>query len=92
MTAEEAKANQDRIARQYNLCWWYGTNCKKCCGVYPKIVIGNTSNPKDVHFECEVCGRKTKEHLMPFLAEQEWNEHFDELKVPMQQISIFDLM
>ena len=92
MTREDAKANQDRIARHYNLSWWYGTECRKCCGVYPKIVIRNVDNPKDVHLECEVCGRKTKEYAMPWIAKEEWNEHFEELKVPMQQISLFDFM
>ena len=92
MTKEEAKANQDRIAKHYKLCWWYGTNCRKCCGVYPKIVVRHIDNPKDVHMECEVCGRKTSEHTMPYLAEEEWNEHFEELKVPMQQMNLFDFM
>ena len=36
MNKAEAKANQDRIALNYKLEWWYGTHCEKCCGIYPK--------------------------------------------------------
>lgn len=30
MTKEEAKANQDRIAKDYDLGFWYGTECEVC--------------------------------------------------------------
>ena len=41
MTREEAKAKQDEIeASGFNLGYWYGTGCKKCCGVYPKFKTG----------------------------------------------------
>lgn len=49
MTREEAKAEQDRIAEHFNLGWWYGTKCKPCCGVYPKI---RTSDGFDARWQC----------------------------------------
>ena len=74
MTKEEALANQQQIvARGYNLAHWYGTNCKKCCGVYPKAMTANTNNPKDFYYECEVCGKRTDLYTMPWLAREAWN-------------------
>lgn len=74
MTAAEAKANQERIvAKGYDLGWWYGTRCRKCCGVYPAFRRGDGQDPCDCWYECEVCGRKTGKHTMPWLAEEEWN-------------------
>lgn len=72
MTREEAKAEQDRIAEHFNLGWWYGTKCKPCCGVYPKI---RTSDGFDARcwYECPVCGTRTEPFSMPWLAEEAWN-------------------
>ena len=72
MTAEQAKANQDRIAKRFNLGWWYGTGCKKCCDVYPKFMTTEGMNHK-CYFQCEVCGKRTKEYEMPWVAEEAWN-------------------
>ena len=73
MTAEEAKAHQDDLERKgFTLAWWYGTGCKKCCGVYPKFHSGDTLRP-GCWYECEVCGRKTEKQAMPWIAEKEWN-------------------
>ena len=74
MTREEAKANQDRLAKHYQLSFWYGTNCEKCCGVYPKF---KTTDGLDTmcFYECEVCGKRTKKASMPWIAEQSWNRH-----------------
>ena len=74
MTAEEAKANQDRIVEEgWDLGFWYGTNCNKCCGVYPKLVNVYTGGQDLCCYECEVCGRKTAEYTMPWLARDAWN-------------------
>lgn len=76
MTATEAKANQDRIESRYGLGglgWWYGTKCKKCCGVYPKFMTKATDSPCNAYYECEVCGKKTDLYTMPWLAEEAWN-------------------
>lgn len=73
MTAEEAKAHQDDLERKgFNLAWWYGTGCKKCCGVYPEFKTGGIQN-LGCWYECEVCGRKTAPQSMPWIAEKEWN-------------------
>ena len=74
MTAEEAKANQDRIvAEGWDLGFWYGTNCKKCCGVYPKKVSIYQNGRDLCAYECEVCGRKTAPCDMPWQARDAWN-------------------
>ena len=90
MTEAEAKANQDRIiAKGYELGWWYGTRCKKCCGVYPKFKTKDTFDPCNAYYECEVCGRRTvKEYTMPWLAEEAWNR--DEVTDP--QLNIFQFI
>ena len=84
MTKEEAKAKQDRIAKDYKLSWWYGTTCNKCCGVYPRMITG--IGPHDLcRFECEVCGTTTAEYEMPWQAIRAWNN--GEFKI--QQMKLF---
>lgn len=83
MTSEEAKANQDRIAEHFELGWWYGTRCSKCCGVYPKLM--HTADLLKCFFECEVCHRRTEPATMPHIAEEEWNNG----KVNGGQLDIF---
>ena len=40
MTAEEAKKHQDQLmADGWDLSFWYGTSCTKCCGVFPKLAL-----------------------------------------------------
>lgn len=73
MTPEQAKANQERIAKNYNLGWWYGTHCTKCCGVYPKMMVTGGFSSEDAYYQCEVCGKRTKAYIMPHLAESAWN-------------------
>ena len=86
MTREDALANQQEIvARGYRLEHWYGTWCKKCCGVYPKFMKVNTQNPKDCYYECEVCGRRTDLYTMPWLARDAWNSD----NILENQISLF---
>ncbi len=89
MTPEQAKAKQERIAKHYNLGFWYGTNCMKCCGVYPKAMTKNTFDPEDFYYQCEVCGKRTKAYTMPWLARKAWNngEYKD---AGENQISLFD--
>lgn len=76
MTKEEAKANQDRIAKGYDLGYWYGTNCEKCCGVFPKFrTFGDLGGWTRCYYECEVCGKRTDKFEMPHQAEKAWNDH-----------------
>lgn len=87
MTREDAKSNQDRVSEHYNLSWWYGTNCRKCCGVYPKLMRKETFNPKDLYYQCEVCGKRTDLYTMPWLAEEAWNN--GEFIEEYRQMSLF---
>lgn len=73
MTAEEAKRNQDEISKHYNLGHWYGTNCEKCCGVYPKLIVMGWQGRPDCWYECEVCGKRTEPKIMPYLSREDWN-------------------
>lgn len=89
MTREEAKANQDEIERgPFKLSYWYGTNCEKCCGVYPKFRTGYdpAKHMQDAcWYECEVCGKRTEFFGMPWQAEEAWNAG----KFMEQQLSLF---
>lgn len=73
MTASEAKANQDRIGQHFDLGWWYGTRCSKCCGVYPKLMREGNPSFENCFYQCEVCGRRTRAYSMPWVAEEAWN-------------------
>lgn len=77
MTADEAKHHQDKlIAEGFSLSMWYGTNCRKCCGVYPKLVT-HLGAEDLCRYECEVCGKRTDAYAMPWIAEKAWNAgHF----------------
>lgn len=69
----EVKAEQEEIAKHYKLSWWYYDGGRKCCGVYPKIMIKGPMACDKVYLECEVCGSKTKEYDMPWQACEEWD-------------------
>ena len=74
MTAEEAKKHQDQlVAEGWDLGFWYGTKCEKCCGVYPKFENVYVSGEDLCRYECEVCGKKTAAYSMPWLARDAWN-------------------
>ena len=87
MTEQQAKANQNRIAKHYNLGWWYGTRCQKCCGVFPKFMTTDTMRC-ECYYQCEVCGKRTKPFDMPWQAEEAWNNgEYDE--TVLRQLSLF---
>lgn len=88
MTALEAKRKQNEILAQgYDLGWWYGTNCKKCCGVFPKLMFAKTYDPKDCYYQCEVCSKRTELKVMPWQAKEAWNN--DECHYESLQMSLF---
>ena len=89
MTQKQAKAIQDKLVEDgYKLSWWYGTDCRKCCGVYPKLMEKQATFDSHAYFECEVCGRKSKAFSMPWLARDDWNSmNFDPIPV---QMSLFE--
>lgn len=74
MTADEAKKQQDEISKHWTLGFWYGTNCEKCCGVYPKLMSTNGFDDK-CYYQCEVCGKRTEAMQMPWLSRDAWNRH-----------------
>ena len=73
MTREEAIAHQAELAEHFNLSYWYGTRCKKCCGVFPKFKTSLGFDSK-CWYECEVCGTRTAAVSMPWIAEEAWNK------------------
>lgn len=74
MTRDEAKAIQDRIERRgFNLGHWFGVKCKKCCGVYPRLMISE-ANGGGCWYECDVCGTRTEETTMPWISMELWND------------------
>lgn len=87
MTASEAKTNQDKlVAKGMQLGWWYGTRCKKCCGVYPKFMTKDIQDPCNAYYQCEVCGKHTDLYTMPWLAEEAWNSmENDEQQMSLMQ-------
>lgn len=86
MTKEEAKAKQNELAQHYNLSYWYGTNCEKCCEVYPKFRnFGDLGGHSKCYYECEVCGKRTEPFDMPWQAKKAWNAH----EYIAQQIRMF---
>ena len=72
MTREEAIAKQADLAKDYDLSYWYGTNCTKCCDVFPALMTSQGFDSK-CWYECEVCGKKTEPQSMPWLAREAWN-------------------
>lgn len=84
MTREQAIKHQSELAERFNLGFWYGVTCEKCCGVFPKIITGIM--PKDrCRYECEVCGTTTEPKDMPWQAAEAWNRH----EYVMKQLTLF---
>lgn len=82
MTREEAKRNQERLGDAAG--WYYATEAKKCCGVYPKLMRKRTNDPQDVYLQCEVCGKQTALFTMPWLAVAAWNDlHYEEQQLAL---------
>ena len=76
MTKEEAKAEQDYYQRiGINLAWYFGTKCEKCCGVYPRFHNSGGNGRETDWYECDVCGKRTAPKVMPWVAEEAWNNH-----------------
>lgn len=60
--------NKDRLS------FWYGTNCEKCCGVYPKFYTEQGFN-NDGYYVCMVCGKESQHAPMTWMAKDLWNNH-----------------
>lgn len=77
-TAEDEKRKQDNLAKHFNLGFWYGTDCKKCCGVFPKFETSYGFELDNCWYECQVCHRKSKRASMPWIAREDWNARTNE--------------
>ena len=89
--AKEIKAHQDSLDK--NAGWYYGTDCKKCCGVYPAFFTEQTFDSKG-YYVCLVCGKESKHEVMPWIAAREWNRGnfiFDP-QAENYQMTIFDIL
>lgn len=85
----EVIREQNELAKHYDLGWWYGTWCTKCCEVYPIFMTSDGFEHK-CWYQCEVCGRKTKKFDMPWVARDAWNE--GKTCVPDGQMTLFEFL
>lgn len=89
-SAEVIKAKQDKLGK--NAAWYYGTHCKKCCGVYPAFMTENTFEAKG-YYICLVCGKEGAHESMAWIAAESWNKGLYEWipeKGLYEQMSLFD--
>ena len=77
MTREEASYEQRMLQiKGFNLSFWFGTGCEKCCGVYPRFKKKDTNDKyHDCYYQCDVCGKQTDYYGMPWQCEEAWNNH-----------------
>ena len=81
------KAKQDKLGD--NADWYYGTNCKKCCGVYPAFYTEGGFRDYG-YYVCLVCGKESIHKPMNWEAREAWNNE-EYLWQPMyKQHTIFD--
>lgn len=89
--AEEIKAHQKKLGK--NASWYYGTSCRKCCGVFPAYMTENSFESLG-YYVCLVCGKESKHEVMPWIARDSWNN--GEYKwIPdgtYEQLTIFDFI
>lgn len=90
VSAEVEMAKQKRLGKM--LSFWYGTNCKKCCGCFPKFFEEQSFGGLG-YYVCLVCGRESKHEPMLWIARDEWNKgNYSWTPEPGidQQLTIFD--
>lgn len=90
-SASEEKARQDRIAEHFDLSFWFGTSCEKCCGVYPEF-FSEESFRDYGYYVCLVCGKESKHKPMSWQARKAWNQgEFEWIPEKYNnQLTIFD--
>lgn len=86
--AKEIKEIQDRLGGLLNC--YYGTTCKKCCGVYPAFMTEGGLTDYG-YYVCLVCGKESKHEPMSWMARKSWNNGLYEWEPTNRQLSIFDL-
>ena len=77
MTQQEAMQEQKRLEISgFNLGWYFGTRCEKCCGVYPRYLTRDVNDKyHSAYYKCDVCGKQTEYYGTPQQAEEAWNNH-----------------
>lgn len=76
MTKAEAIQEQRHISMVSKLEFYFGTNCEKCCEVYPRLCRRDTNDKyHDTYYKCDVCGKRTEYFGMPWVAAEAWNKH-----------------
>jgi len=77
MTQREAILEQKMMQiKGINLGWYFGTDCEKCCDVYPRLVHRNvTDKYHDTAYKCDVCGKQTEWTCWSSTARDAWNKH-----------------
>lgn len=77
MTHDDAVNKQMELKiKGFDLGWWFGTECEKCCDVYPRLVTRDVNDKyHDTAYKCDVCGKQTEWTGMPWQARDAWNNH-----------------
>ena len=70
LSKEQAKSEQDRLGK--NVGFYYGTRCKKCCGVYPKFLTEGGFRDFG-YYVCPVCGKESMHMPMNWECRDAWN-------------------
>ena len=89
-STEDVKAHQDKLGK--NAGWYYGTDCKKCCGVWPKFFT-DTDFSAYGYYVCLVCGKESLHEPMPWQSRDDWNaDRYKWKPEEYKQMTIFELM
>ena len=88
---KEEKAKQDELRKSNMLGYYYGTDCNKCCGVYPSFQTSVKGFDSQGYYVCLVCGKESKHASMPWIARDYWNGGKYEWE-PERQLTIYDLL
>lgn len=77
MTHDDAVNKQMELKiRGIDLGLWFGTDCEKCCDVYPRLVKRDANDKyHDTAYKCDVCGKQTEWTGMWWQARDAWNNH-----------------
>lgn len=90
LPASEVKDRQDKLGK--NAGWYYGTQCEKCCGVWPAF-MSETGFEARCYFVCLVCGKESEHRSMPWMATEAWNAGLFKWEPGKQrQMTIFDVI
>lgn len=88
-SAEEEKEHQRKLGKM--LSFYYGTRCKRCCGVFPAYFTTDGFESRG-YYVCLVCGRESKNGAMEHLARANWNASRYEWIPEDYQYTIFDYL